>query len=466
MKLGQTSAVYFVADVATSIAGFLATIYLTRHVASGVLGSYFLVVAVLIWLNVVLGQTVQQSVTKRLSEVAEGGYVGGGVVIQTAVFAILAVVILAGRGFVDAYVGAPVAVPLVGLLGIAFAFTVVQAVLKGQHTVHVAALLKPVDRGVRSVLQVGAVALGYGLGGLLVGYGVAAVAATVVGAFYIAVRVERPSREHVRSLADYARYSWLGMLSARAFASMDTLVLGLFVANNFVAYYEIAWNVASLLAIFGVAISETLFPELSKLATEGEEDRIRSVLDDALAYAGLFLLPGLVGAALVGDRVLAIYAAEYTRAATVLVVLVLARVVHAYGSQFTNALNGIDRPDLAFRVNAVFVGVNLAANVVLVYYYGWIGAAVATASSAVFTLLLGYRYLDSTVGVSIPLAELGRQGVAAVAMGIVVYAAEHVLPPGIPGTVVVVAIGAGVYLGSLTAISPRFRGTMLRNLPT
>lgn len=465
MKLGQTSAVYFVADVGTSIAGFLATIYLTRHVASGVLGSYFLVVAVLIWLNVVLGQTVQQSVTKRLSEVAEGGYVGGGVVLQAVVFAVLAVAILSARGFVDAYLGAPVAVPLVGLLAIAFAFTVVQAVLKGQHTVHVAALLKPLDRGVRSVLQVGAVALGYGLGGLLVGYGVAAVVATVVGAFYVAVRVELPSREHVRSLADYARYSWLGMVSARAFASMDTLVLGLFVATNFVAYYEIAWNVASLLAIFGVAISETLFPEFSTLASEGEDDRIRSLLDDALAYAGLFLLPGMVGAVLVGDRVLAIYAQEYTRAASVLVLLVLARVVHAYGSQFTNALNGIDRPDLAFRVNAVFVGVNLAANVLLVYVYGWIGAAVATAGSAVITLLLGYRYLDTTVGVSVPYAEIGRQSVAAVAMGGVVYATTHLVPGGVFGTVFVVGVGAVVYLVSLAAISSRFRRTIVRNLP-
>jgi O-antigen/teichoic acid export membrane protein len=49
---------------------------------------------------------------------------------------------------------------------------------------------------------------------------------------------------------------------------MDTLVLAIFVSNSLIAVYEVAWNLASLFAIFGSSISRTLFPEISKLSSE------------------------------------------------------------------------------------------------------------------------------------------------------------------------------------------------------
>lgn len=466
MKLGQTSAVYFLANVGTSVLGFLAMLYLTHNVPEEVLASYFLVVAVLIWLNVSLGRTIQKAVRKRLSESGDGGYVGAGLLIQVAIVAVLVAVLLAGRGYMNDYLRADATLPLVGLVVVSFAFSFVQEVLKGQHDVHLAAVLKPLDRGIRSVLQVGAVAVGYGLGGLLVGYGVAAVVAALVGATYVAVTIYRPTREHVASLFEFVRYSWLGMLGGRAFASMDTLVLGLFVAtSSLITYYEIAWNVASLLGIFGIALSETLFPEISKLGVEGDVERVRTLMEDAVAYAGLFLVPGLVGGALIGARVLRIYGQAYATASTVLVVLILARVVYAYESQFVNALNGMDRPDLAFRVNAVFVGANVAGNLALVYVYGWLGAAVATAASATAALVLAYRYLDDLIGMAIPYAELGRQVAAAVVMGGVVYAGETVLGRGVVTTVALVGIGGAVYFLAMTGLSGRFRRTVARNLP-
>lgn len=469
MKLGQTSAVHFLANVGTSILGFLATIYLTRNVPEEVLASYFLTVAVLIWVNVTLGRTVQKAVGKRLSESdqPDSGYVGAGLLIQAAIVGPLVVSFLLFRGWVNRYLRAEAAIPLAGLVLVTFAFSFVREILKGQHDVHVAALLQPFERGLRSIAQVSAVALGAGLSGLLIGYGVAALLASIVAFPYLAVHVYNPTLDHVRSLLSYIRYSWLGMLGGRAFASMDTLILGLFVATgSLITYYEIAWNVASLLAIFGVAVSETLFPEISQLGVEKEEKRIRSLMEDALAYAGLFLIPGLVGGALIGDRVLRVYGSGYDQASTVLVVLVLARVLYAYQGQFLNALNGVDRPDLAFRVNAVFVAVNVSGNIALVYLYGWIGAAVATATSSLLTLILAYRYFDGLIGITVPVIEIGRQVGAAALMGGGVLLLEPAVPRGILGTILLVGVGSGFYFLAILALSKRFRRTVVRNLPT
>ncbi|GGM66072.1 O-antigen/teichoic acid export membrane protein [Halarchaeum rubridurum] len=466
MKIGQTSAVYFLSNIGTSVLGFLAMLYLTHNLAEDLLASYFLVVAILIWLNVLFGRTIQRAVSKRLSETGDDGYVGAGLLMQAVVGVVIVFALLAFRGWMNGYFRAPATVPLVGLVAVTFAFSFVQEVLKGQHDVHIAALLQPLDRGVRSILQITVAVLGLGLSALLVGYGVASFVGVAVGVTYLSVGVYQPTREHVASLLEFIRYSWLGMLGSRAFASMDTVILGLLIAtSSFITYYEIAWNIASVLGIFGVALSETLFPEISKLGAEGENDRIRTLLEDAVAYAGLFLLPGIVGTALIGSRVLRLYGASYAKASTVLLVLVFARVVYAYESQFLSALDALDRPDLAFRVNGVFVAANLGGNLVLVYRYGWVGAAVATAGSTALALVISYYYLDSVLGIGIPYGELGQQVTAAIAMGTVVYAIETVIDRGSVGTVALVVIGAAVYFAVLVGISKHFRTTVARNLP-
>lgn len=139
--------------------------------------------------------------------------------------------------------------------------------------------------------------------------------------------------------------------------------------------------------------------------------------------------------------------------------------MYAYQSQFATALDGINRPDLTFRVNAVFFGGNLGLNVLLVWQFGWIGAAVATALSTAASLGLAYRYLTSLVVVSLPILELVRQVIATAAMAISVTVAGSTLGTGVPATIGLVGLGGVVYLVALFGISPRFRDTVIQNLP-
>lgn len=57
-----------------------------------------------------------------------------------------------------------------------------------------------------------------------------------------------------------------------------------------------------------------------------------------------------------------------------------------------NARNVIDRPDLVFRLHVAFV----MENVVLVYFYGWIGAAMSTATLVDVTPVFTYWSVTAT----------------------------------------------------------------------
>lgn len=467
MRIGQTSVVHFLSQVATSIFGFVVTVYLARELGDAVLGNYFLVVAVLVWLKVLGGQGLQMAVRKRVSEdTAPAEYLGAGFALQALAFAVLAVCVLVFREQVNDYVRTTAALPLVALLFTGLLVWQVRAALEGRHRVDLSSLLPPLDRMLRGVFQVGAVTVGLGtVWWLLSGYAVAELLTAAVGLGLLALRPRLPTREQLASLVEYAKYSWFSGIESRTFASMDTLVLGaLAISSGQIGVYEIAWNLASILAVFGASVSTTLFPAISRLSS-ADEAGIEGLVDDAIAYSGLFVVPGFVGCLVVGERVLAIYGSEFTRGYTVLVVLVVARLLYVYQSQFTNVLSAINRPDVALRVNVVFVVTNLVLNVVLVYTVGWLGAAIATASSAAVGLMLSYCFVRQRVPVPIPSAELARQAIAAGLMGVVLYTGIQFVSPGVSWTIGLVALGSVVYFVGLAALSRRFRATVERNLP-
>lgn len=479
MRIGQTSIVHFVSRATSTVVGFLATLAIARLLGADTLGIYTLAINVVIWLQMFGDMGIQEALTKRLSEAREDdAYLLGGALIQLILFALVALVVLGLGGIVGRLTDAPLArvlsqygLAVVGLFFVGSVYLFLLAVLRGQHRVHLASVLGPIERTARSALQIGVVLLGFGFVGLLVGYAVArAVASTVAGLLVSGHlshphRPALPERRHIGHLMSYSRYSWLSGLTGRAFNAMDVVVLGLFVASEFIGYYTAAWNIASMLAVFGISISEALFPEMSRLSSATDSEQVVGLLDDALAYAGLFVVPGLVGAVLLGGRVLAIYGEEFATAHLVLVVLVAARLLYAYGGQFVNTLNAIDRPELAFRVNGVFVVTNIVLNVVLVARYGWVGAAVATAVSAFVLLILGYRTLNRVVAVTVPSHEIAKQWVAAGVMGTVVVTSRVVIGGSLPATLVLVGIGAVTYFVVLSSTSERFRTTVAENLP-
>lgn len=472
VRLGQTSAVHFASQLGASAAGFVATLYIAREFGGAVLGTYALFVAVLAWLQTGIGAGVDQAVTKRVSELSGGGRdVGAAVLIEMIGFGVIALLILAARPAVDAFLGFNGAGLLVLALAAVLAFSLIRSTLHGQHRVHIAALLRPLDRIVRSAIQIAVVLLGVlggGLVGLVWGYVAGAAVAALVGVVLLSLRPRWPTRENVLSILDFTRYAWLSGVEQRAFSAMDTVILGVFVSSTLIGYYEIAWNLASILAIFGTSISQTLFPTISELDSDAAEESIGELITTGLAYSGLFLVPGLVGVLVVGEHVLAIYGGEFQRAWIVLTVLVTARLVYAYEATMIMSLNAIDRPAVAFRVNLAFVAANVGLNLVLVAAFGWVGAAVGTALSAAIGLVLAYVALNELVSFAVPVGELARQGAAAAAMGAVIWtvtgAVERTIPGAIPEAVTLVTVGAVVYFVTLLSISTTFRTTVQDNI--
>ncbi|HKL30164.1 MAG TPA: polysaccharide biosynthesis C-terminal domain-containing protein, partial [Natrialbaceae archaeon] len=125
----------------------------------------------------------------------------------------------------------------------------------------------------------------------------------------------------------------------------------------------------------------------------------------------------------------------------------------------------------AFRINAVFVVANVTLNITLIFLYGWLGAAVATATSIAISLVLAYRHVAAIIDFSLPIAEIAKQWLAAIVMAGVVYGGltientYRLLRHNVATVLLFAGVGAAVYFLTLFGISEQFRRTVNRNLP-
>lgn len=475
MKLGQTSVIHFTSSFVSSILGFVATLYIARMLGPEPLGIYQVAIGLVSWLAILGKVGTSRAITKRVSEGSEPGeYTVAGAAIIVGLFAIVSVGVLVLREQVGAYVEYPAAGYVVAILFVVLLNGLVNALLVGLKLVHVSGILSPIKTGGRAVSQILLIVAGASTAALFIGHILGFIAVIAIGGYYVFRNLPSlgvPERRHFKRLFDFAKFSWLGSLQSRMFSYTDVLVLGYFVSSGLIGIYTVAWNVGQFLILFSGTLQSTLFPEMSSMAANEDPQAVSRIVEQSLTFGGLFLIPGLFGGVLLGERILRIYGPEFPEGAVVLNILIVANLFMGYQNQLLNALNAIDRPDLAFRVNLVFVVANVSLNVILVSLYGWVGAAVATATSVAVSLILAYWHVDTVIDFEIPIGEIARQLMAAGVMAAVVYiglAAENtyrLLGHNFGVVVLLVGIGAASYFAVLLGLSQEFRETVHRNIP-
>lgn len=468
MRLAKTTFIHFISQVAKTVVGFLVTLYLARSLGASVLGVYFVVVALLSWISIP-GSAVATAVNKRVSEGGEqGAYVVSGFLLNVALFLGLTGILVVYGDHVESYIGAKVLLPFLVLLGGQFLFYHVNAGLNGQKKVAQAGIIQTIDRVVRGFAQVLLVYAGYSLIGLISGHAFALIAVGLAGYTLYEVSPSLPRKRHFRRLIEYARYSWLGSMKARTFAWVDTLILNFFVMSALIGVYEIAWNIASILVLINISLTQSVFPEISDLSSEsGNDEKIGDLLKDMITFSGVFVIPGFFGALVVGPEILGIYGDEFVQGSTILLLLILSRGVQAYGKAYTTAINGVNRPDVAFKINAALILSNVILNIILIYQYGWYGAAVATLVASTLALVLSYTALASIIGrPRVPIGEIGKQVASAAVMAAVVYVVTVIIGLSTVFHIVgAVGFGALVYFALLLGLSREVRRTFKSLLP-
>ena len=458
MSLGRTSLLHFTSQVVKSLAGFATTFIIARLLGADVLGTFAMATSITVFLTIPT-KAVGGTMNKRISERTDpSAYFTAGILIVGVFLVLISAVIFIAGPFVNDYLGAPLVGLLVLLVASNSVYNVYTSTLAGEKKVVSSGILNTLEQMFRLAFQAGLIVAGYSLAGLFVGKILSFVVATLIGIYISDLSIVRPTAYHFQRLYDYGKYYWISQIKGRSFSWIDVLILGFFVESTLVGIYEVSWTLSSTLILVSQSVQQTLFPEISELGITDDYDRVCHLVNEALVFVGVFGIPGFFGALVIGGELLTIYRPVFEQGYVVLLLLITARLLDAYAYQLASVIGALDYPDIEFRISATFVVINAGLNLIFIWQFGWIGAAVATMLSTVVELGLSYHYLSNLIGqVEVPSKPILAQVVASAAMAGIIYVLTWFVPLNNYTVVGLVFVGAGIYVGVLVSISTRIR---------
>jgi len=338
--------------------------------------------------------------------------------------------------------------------------------LKGIQEVTAATTIKTAERAIVLVF-----------GGIVAwaGGGVKAVIFVLIGSFIFGAIVcsvllpmsfGRPSAETARSLFRFSKFGvFPSVVGPIVFSWTDTLMVGLFLPPEFVSAYEAAWKLSKTTTLLSGAIATTSFPHISRWNENDRMDRIGELIPPALTGSLLIVIPTAVGVFFVSESLLkTLFGASTGVASVALIILVGARVPLSVTNVLSRVNLGMGRPELVASGSVLMIIVNVSGNLLLIYMYGLVGAASATAVSAFVTAVYQWRVATNLVEFRFPMRNLGVLTAATGVMVVVLLFLDNCAPTREPlSTVLLITTGALVY-SSVLLVFPGFRNVLRSSL--
>lgn len=463
---GSTSKV-FVAKAGGAAITFVGIAVFARVLGSASLGTFFLFQALLGIAGIPASMGINPAVNKRVSEGRSPGKVLTTALLMKIVpVSLIVVLLIAFRDLVNGYIGTPATHYLIAAIILQELSHVVRATLAGELRVGETAIIKFVDTTSWVLCGGVFVAFDYGVEGLIGGLLIGKALGTVIGLSRTTAHLSRPTWTTARSLFDFSKYSFVGLVGGYVYSWMDILIIGAFIGQSAVGMYEVAWRVTAVTILFSNAIASAISPQISQWSSREALNQVESLITEVVTPSMFFIIPAFAGTALLAGDILTFgFGTEYATASLVLVILMGDKVAQGFQVILGHSLPAIDRPDLAALASSVSVLVNLVLNLVLVWQFGIVGAAIGTVIASFTNDALHAWALSKFVSISIPWRELGWCVLAATVMGIVLFGTIGIFSvTSLPRLIVIISLGAVVYL--VTALSsPTIRKKMVVYVP-
>jgi len=309
--------------------------------------------------------------------------------------------------------------------------------------------------GLGVVATVAVLALGGGITGM---FAVEAVTTTVALAWTATLArgamselQAEPTRalELRRGALRFAAFSFGGtLLYLIVWRRSEFFFLNHYSSDSEIAYYSIAFAIATGVVRLPSAMGEVLAPAIATLFGAGAHDRIRAGFSRALRLLVLATLPVTAAAAAVGpEAIRVIWGQEFSPAGKPFLVMVAASLLTPLTILSSALLAGIGRVGVPLAADAAAAAVDVGVAFALVPDHGALGAAIASACGL---LVAGGPQLVYAARLTGPIRwELGgllRGVLIAAAGGAVAYGLVQALG-GAAGVIVGLLAGGVVFLG-------------------
>ncbi|WP_049935581.1 flippase [Haloplanus natans] len=345
-------------------------------------------------------------------------------------------------------------------------FSVFKAIERMDYNVAVSSVARP---AIRLVFIGGAVALGYSLVGAAAGLIVSGVLTLLVALGVLIKKTDldsiaRPTRTDAERYYDFSVPLTFTQLGSFLYNRIDLLMVGFLLSGSAVGVYNVAVLLSGLLSLPLSAFNQLFPPIASRLYHDGEYDELEDVYGTITRLIFTTALFPAVAAFVYAPELLRIFGEGFVRGERVLWLFVVAQLTNALVGPSGYLLMMSDHQYLTLANQLTSGVLNAILNYVLILEFGFIGAALATAT--VLTLINIVRvaqvwYLEGFSPYDWTYLKPAAAGVVAggTMYGLSIVLSQYAL------LVVGGGLGAGVFLTTLYLLGIQDRDIeLVRNL--
>jgi O-antigen/teichoic acid export membrane protein len=165
----------------------------------------------------------------------------------------------------------------------------------------------------------------------------------------------------------------------------DIILIGYFLTATDVGYYAVAVGLSKFFWLIPQAIQTITYPATSEYWASNNHSALQTMIDKSMRYTACILLPIGLGVGFFAEEIVTmIFGDGFSYSVLPLQILIAGTVIFGIACKpIGGSLSGVNRPDLSLKTTSSGAIINIILNVLLIPYFGIVGAAVATAVSLI-----------------------------------------------------------------------------------
>ncbi len=263
----------------------------------------------------------------------------------------------------------------------------------------------------------------------------------------LGIKIPRFSR-----MRDYLKFSLPTIpsnLSSWIINSSDRYIIEIFMGLTYVAYYNPAYNLGSLIQMFMTPINFVLVSLVAKYFEENKIDMLKELFKYSIKYYLLFAIPAFFGLSILSKQILTLIATPEMAENSYLVVpfSALSYLIMGFGGVSLGFACYLRKKTHIDMINWILIAaINIGLNLFLVPRMGILGAAIATLAASLigyaFGIYFAFKYFDF---------EIDYRSIAKIIMASLIMSAaiSNIHPDGLLKIIITIGIAVVIYIVSI-----------------
>ncbi|WP_420386825.1 polysaccharide biosynthesis C-terminal domain-containing protein [Roseivirga sp.] len=212
------------------------------------------------------------------------------------------------------------------------------------------------------------------------------------------IKLMRPARATLSELFHFGKYSSGTNLLSLLFQRVDLLMISYFLDPTAVAIFHFANKIINYTELPLQALSQVIYPRIAASYLQNEGTQLNKTYGNSILWLLAFIIPMSMAVIIFNKTIIYLMGSEeYLAASTIIILLSVATLFKPWGRVFGLTLDAIGKPKMNFYMLAFSLVVNVLFNWMLIPSFGINGAALATSTSIILTIIIGQLNIKRTL---------------------------------------------------------------------